>query len=332
MPEHIAAVTPKWYEGEWYETSMFKTTKEGDEEILRGVDSAGVVYKIDKNRGLTKEVLCEDYGVRHLKASGKWNPRAEWAATTTELSVEDHLVELKGFAEYIDSAISKTINLPNNYSFDNFQALYLTAYNTGYIKGLTTYRSGTMTTVLAAKEEKDTDEEIIKEDVKLPDSSPATIKVLKAESRKWYVTVVYYENTNKPFALFVQTNAYEKNVVSTETVELLLKLARKKGIPKRHIDDVIKKIETDNNVNKIARLLSFVLRHGVLIKNIVATLDKVESAYAGTFVFAIKKFLSGYIKDGELVEDAKCDNCGSTTIVFREGCSCCVSCGSSKCS
>lgn len=331
MPEHIASVTPKWYEGEWYETSMFKKTKEGDEEILRGTDTNGVVYKIDKNRGLTKEVLCEDYGVCVLKKNNDWSPTEDWAATTTALSVEDHLCELKGFAKYVDSAISKTINLPNDYSYEKFKTLYLDAYKTGYIKGLTTYRSGTMTTVLSSKEEKDVEEEIIKEDVKLPDSSPATIKVLKAESRKWYVTVVYYENNKRPFALFVQTNAYEKNVVAEEAVELLVKLAKKKGIPKRHIDAVILKIDTDNNVNKIARILSFLLRHGVLIKNIVAVLDKVESAYVGTFVFAIKKFLSTYIKDGEPVEDAKCDSCGSSNIVFSEGCSKCLSCSSSKC-
>jgi ribonucleoside-diphosphate reductase alpha chain len=331
MPEHIADVTPKWYEGEWNETSMFKKAKEGDEEILQGTDSNGVKYKIDKNRGLTKEVLCEDYGVRFLKSKNEWDPKAEWAATTTQLDVADHLSELKGFAQYVDSAISKTINLPHDYSFDAFQNLYLDAYKTGYIKGLTTYRAGTMTAVLAAKEEKDSEEEIIKQDVKLPDSSPATIKCLKAESRKWYVTVVYHESNHRPFALFVQTNDYEKNIVSEEAVDLLIKLARKKGIPKRHIDKVIEKIEKDNNVNKVARLLSFVLRHGVLIRNIVATLDKVESAYVGTFVFAIKKFLSTYIKDGEPVEDAKCSNCGSNTIVFEEGCSKCTSCGSSKC-
>jgi len=142
---------------------------------------------------------------------------------------------------------------------------------------------------------------------------------------------VYHENTHRPFALFVQTNDYEKKVVAEEAVEVLIALACKKKIPKRHIDVVLQKIEKDNNVNKTARLLSFLLRHGVLIKNIVATLDKVESAYAGSFVFAIKKYLSTYVKDGEPVEDAKCQNCGSTTIVFQEGCSVCKSCGSSKC-
>jgi hypothetical protein len=158
------------------------------------------------------------------------------------------------------------------------------------------------------------------------------MKTLKAEGKKWYLTVVYHENNvNRPFALFVQTNSHEKNVVAEEAVEVLTKLARKKGIPKRHIDGVIEKIAADNNATKVARLLSFLLRHGVLIKNIVAALDKVESAYAGTFVFAVKKFLSSYIKDGEKVEDAVCQECGSKDIVYQEGCSVCRSCGSSKC-
>lgn len=330
MPEELVGICPKWYEGEWYETSVFKTTKEGDEEILKGTYN-GITYKIDKNRGLTKEVLCQDYGVRYLKEKGEWDPTADWAVTTLNLEVSDHVSDLKGFARWVDSAMSKTVNVPNNYSFERFKDIYLDAYESNYVKGVTTYRSGTMTTVLAAKEESTSEEEIIKEDVQLPASAPATMKTLKAEGKKWYLTVVYHETNKRPFALFVQTNAYEKNVVAEEAVEVLIALARKKKIPKRHIDGVLEKIKTDNNVNKTARMLSFLLRHGVLIKNIVAALDKVESAYAGSFVFAIKKFLSTYIKDGEPVEDAKCENCGSTNIVFSEGCSKCVSCGSSKC-
>lgn len=332
MPTEFEGLCPKWYEGEWYETALFKFAKEGDEQILKTTHN-GIVYKIDKNRGLTKEVLCQDYGVRYLKERGEWDPKAEWAVTTTNLKVEDHVSDLTGFARWVDSAMSKTVNVPNDYSFEKFKDIYLDAYNSQYVKGVTTYRSGTMTTVLAAKDETkaDVEEEIIKEDVELPESAPSTMKTLKAEGKKWYLSVVYHESDKRPFALFVQTNAYEKNVVAEEAVEILISLARKKKIPKRHIDVVLQKIEKDNNVNKTARLLSFLLRHGVLIKNIVAALDKVESAYAGSFVFAVKKFLSTYVKDGEPVEDAKCQNCGSTTIVFQEGCSVCKSCGSSKC-
>lgn len=333
MPEEIAEVTPKWFEGAWNETELFKFVKEGDEQILRGVHN-GTVYKIDRNRGLTKEVLCQDYGVREMKQRSEWDPKADWAVTTTNLDVKDHINDLTGFARWVDSAMSKTVNVPNNYSFEDFKNIYLEAYQSGYVKGVTTYRAGTMTTVLAAKEEKNalsSDEEIIKEDVQLPDSSPATVKILKAEGKKWYLTVVYYESNHRPFALFVQTNAHEKNIVSEEAVDVLTKLARKKGIPKRHIDATLDKIQSDNNSTKVARLLSLVLRHGVLIKNIVAALDKVENAYVGSFVFAIKKFLGSYIKDGEKVEDEKCLECGSDKVVFSEGCKKCISCGSSKC-
>jgi ribonucleoside-diphosphate reductase alpha chain len=328
MPTELEGKCPRWYEGEWYETEVFKLAKEGDEEILKGQFN-GITYKIDKNRGLTKEVLCQDYGVHYLAERGEWDPKADWAVTTLNLNVEDHVSDLKGFARWVDSAMSKTVNVPHNYPFEKFKDIYLDAYKSGYVKGVTTYRSGTMTTVLAAKDA--SEEEIIKEDVQLPESAPSTMKTLKAEGKKWYLSVVYHENDKRPFALFVQTNAYEKNVVAEEAVEVLIALARKKKIPKRHIDGVLMKIEKDNNVNKTARLLSFLLRHGVLIKNIVAALDKVQTAYVGTFVFAVKKFLSTYVKDGEPVEDAKCSNCGSTTIVFQEGCSVCKSCGSSKC-
>lgn len=333
MPEHIEDVTPKWYAGEWYETSMFKETTEGDETILRGVDDFGTVYKIDQNRGLTKEVLCEDYGVRKMKELGEWDPNAEWAATTLDLEVDDHLNDLKGFARWIDSAVSKTINVPNDYSFDGFKDIYQNAYQSGSVKGVTTYRAGTMTTVLSAKEEKTADqkdEEIILEDVKLPDSAPATVKTLRAEQKKWYITVVSWEQANRPFAIFVQTNAKDKNIQTNNALEVLFGLAQNKGIPQRHINDVEEKINADNNAEKIARTISLLLRHGVLIKNIVGALDNVNEVYVGSFLFQIKKYLSTYIKDGEQVEDEKCPDCNSQ-MVFQEGCRVCLNCSNSKC-
>lgn len=333
IPEEIIEVTPKWYEGEWKETSLFKFNKEGDEEILKGKFN-NVTYKIDKNRGLTKEVLCEDYGVRFLKSRGEWNPNAEWAITTTSLTVDDHVSDLQGFSRWTDSAVSKTCNIPFDYPYEDFKDLYLKVYNTGVIKGFTTYRAGTMATVLSAKEEKTAnpeDEEIIIKDVKLPDSAPATMKTLKAEGRKWYLTVIWNEIQTRPFALFVHTNHHEKNVTTGTAIEKLEDLAKRKGIYQEYIDDVTAKISADDNASKIARMISLNLRHGVLIKNVVATLDSIEDVVVGSFLFQIKKFLATYIRDGERVDGEKCQECGSENIVFEEGCKKCVNCGSSKC-
>lgn len=335
MPDEIANVCPRWFEGAWHETEMFKFTKEGDEQILRGVSPNGTTYKIDKNRGLTKEVLCEDYGVRYMKNKKQWNSSAEWAATTSSLSVADHVDDLKGFARWVDSAMSKTINVPNDYPFEQFKTIYTDAYKSGSVKGVTTYRAGTMTTVLAAKDEKtatNADEEIILVDVNLPDSAPATMKTLKAEGRKWYLTVLWWDDRKaRPFGFFVHTNSHEKNATASNTVDVLTQLARDKGIPEKHIDKVLEKIGGDNNTTKVARMISLNLRHGVLIKNIVFALDTVDEVYPGSFVFAIKKYLSSFIKDGEKVEGKSCENCSSHNVIYSEGCYKCADCGSSKC-
>lgn len=332
-PEEIADKTPKWYEGEWFETELFKFTKEGDEDILKGTYN-GTVYKIDMNRGLLKEVECKDYGVRYLEQLGKWNPSADYAVTALSgLTAEDHLNDLVGFTKYIDSAASKTINLPNEYSFDQFKDIYLTAYKTGHIKGVTTYRSGTMATVLSAKETDDSgyEEEIILDNVKMPTSTEATMKVLKAEGRKWYLTIVWNESKTRPFALFVHTNHHEKSVTTHNGTDRLLELAVEKNIPQQFIESVKEKIDNDNNATKITRVISLLLRHGVAIKNIVAILQKVDNVYVGSFLFQITKYLASFIKDGEKVDDEVCLECGSKTIIFQEGCKKCVTCGSSKC-
>ena len=333
IPDDMLDITPKYYEGEWFETKVFKLTKEGSDEILKGKFN-GVTYKIDKSRGLTREVLCEDYGVRWLKAKGEWDPKADWAVTTTEITANEHITDLKGFSRFTDSACSKTVNIPNDYSFEDFKHIYLDAYNTGYIKGITTYRAGTMAAVLSAKDEKSAtndDEEIIVEEVKMPTSSPAIVKILRAEGRKWYLTVVQAENSNRPYALFAHTNSPEKGVTTNDALERIIALARKKKIKEKYITDLIEKVQNENNISKITRSLSLLLRHGVLIKNIVYELNKVEGVYVTSFLFQMIKFLSQCIKDGTKVEGAECTECASHNVIFSEGCYRCVNCGSSKC-
>ncbi len=329
-PEEIADRTPKWQEGEFVETDLFKLVKEGADELLRA-EYNGTVYKIDKNRGLTKEVLCRDYGVRWLADRGEWDPNAPWAVTATQLSVEEHLEDLKGFARYLDAAASKTINVPNDYSYDDFKNIYLNAYKSGCIKGITTYRVGTMASVLSVKEENaGFDEEIILDDVKLPNQTTATMNIIRADGKKWYVTVVI--DNGRPVAFFVNTNHHEKTAVTNDAVDCLIKLAREKGVPDKWIESTLAKIERDNNATKVARCISLNLRHGVMIKNVVGALSDVQDAFVGTFVFQIRKYLMSWIKEGEKVQNGDCPECGAHgSFIFTEGCVKCTQCGYSKC-
>jgi len=175
------------------------------------------------------------------------------------------------------------------------------------------------------------DDKVIITDVALPDDAEARVKTLRAEGKKWYVTVAYHPESKLPFAMFCHTNNKEKSVTTSDAVERLLTLAKSSGILDEHIQNLEQKISTDNNVTKLTRVISLLLRHRVQIKNIVYTLDQMDTVFAGSFLFQIKKFLSTYVKNGEKVEGGKCNDCGSTNLIFSEGCSVCSDCGSSKC-
>jgi hypothetical protein len=180
-------------------------------------------------------------------------------------------------------------------------------------------------------EDQDITERVIVTDVKLSADAPARMKTLRADGKKWYMTVVYSPNTEKPYALFCTTNHREKTAPISDAVDRLILLAERKGILDEHINKLKAKIEGDNNINKLTRATSLLLRHNVSIINIVGTLDKMEDIYLGSFLFQVKKFLSAYIKNGEKVEESTCDECGSTNIIYSEGCLQCVDCGSGKC-
>jgi len=59
--------------------------------------------------------------------------------TTDDLKVMDHLKIQSVVQKWCDSSISKTINIPENYSFEDFQKVYLDGWKL-CLKGLTTYR------------------------------------------------------------------------------------------------------------------------------------------------------------------------------------------------
>jgi len=59
--------------------------------------------------------------------------------TALEISALDHMRMVAAVAPFVDSAISKTVNVPADYPFEEFRNLYLEAWKAG-LKGITTYR------------------------------------------------------------------------------------------------------------------------------------------------------------------------------------------------
>jgi ribonucleoside-diphosphate reductase alpha chain len=90
--------------------------------------------------GSFKEYSVEDHAwrlYRHLK--GHDAPLTQAFVTALEMSADAHAQMVAAVAPCIDTSISKTVNVPADYPYEDFQGLYLTAWRSG-LKGLATYR------------------------------------------------------------------------------------------------------------------------------------------------------------------------------------------------
>jgi len=90
--------------------------------------------------GTMKEFPVEDYAWRLYKHDGgDVNALPPYFVTALELSASAHEKMVATVAPFIDTSISKTVNVPENYPYGDFQDLYFEAWKSG-LKGLATYR------------------------------------------------------------------------------------------------------------------------------------------------------------------------------------------------
>jgi ribonucleoside-diphosphate reductase alpha chain len=104
--------------------------------------------------GSHKTYSVEDSAYRLFRhMNGPDAPLPESFVTALEMTALDHLEMVKAVAPFIDTSISKTVNIPAEYPYDDFKELYLEAWR-GNLKGLATYRpNATLGSVLSVKTE-----------------------------------------------------------------------------------------------------------------------------------------------------------------------------------
>ncbi|WP_310389959.1 adenosylcobalamin-dependent ribonucleoside-diphosphate reductase [Roseateles sp.] len=90
--------------------------------------------------GSFKEYAVEDHAWRlYRHMFGKDAPLTDAFVTALELSAADHAAMVAAVAPFVDTSISKTVNVPADYPYADFQDLYTDAWKAG-LKGLATYR------------------------------------------------------------------------------------------------------------------------------------------------------------------------------------------------
>jgi ribonucleoside-diphosphate reductase alpha chain len=326
---------PDVNKGEWFETANVKLSKRGTDEVLLGSFN-GVNYQVDKNRGLTKETLVEDYGWAFVKTEMSAEDidareKAGVFATTEDLTAEEHVKVLKVLARYVDMNSSKTVNVPADYPYDSFKNLYMEAWEAG-IKGITTYRAGTMTAVLEKVTEDKSEASGRPTKIqhsqapKRPKDLECEIHQPKINGKKWTILVgLLHGQPYEVFAGPAENVSIPKNI-TTGTL-------RRKGkgnytliVGEEEIKDIVETF-SDHDSAWATRMISMPLRHGVPLEFVCEVLSK------DGFITDVNKVLARILKKYMTIDitNKTCPACGSSKVNLAESCLVCLECGHGKC-
>jgi ribonucleoside-diphosphate reductase alpha chain len=279
--------------------------------------------------------FCERHGLpKELDAEAK-----PWFTTTYRVDPKDGIDIQAIFQKYIDHSISKTCNLPENYSYEKYKDLWMYAYKKG-LKGFTTFNpSGSMAGILSVKKAEpkgstDTRPEFIERHPapRRPKDLDCDIHVSSIKGQKYLILIGKYNGSVYEMFVSEYKDEWAYAVGKTGTIRKCSKgkydLIITNGEEHLVIDDISSAFNPE--YDSVARLISTALRHGTPLEFIVEQLSK--SGVFGSWTKSCSTVLKKYIREGELVTSSQaCPNCGQTEgFFYREGC---VShdCGWSRC-
>ena len=239
--------------------------------------------------------------------------------------------------KWVDHSISVTINLPSEAKEELVSELYLTAWKEG-CKGATVYRDGSRAGVLVSNTED-----------KKPDWSPVRPKVLEADvirfqnnEEKWIAFVGLKDGV--PYEIFTGLQDDEMFPIPKSIVKGKIIKNKDDTGNTRYDFQYTDKYGYKNTLGGLshmfkpefwnyARLISGVLRYGMPAKDVVELVSsmKLDSESINTWKNGVERSLKRYIPNGTKAK-GKCGTCGSTSLVYQEGCLICTDCGTSKCS
>lgn len=246
--------------------------------------------------------------------------------------------------KWIDHSISNTTNIPNETPLSVTKDIYMTAWETG-CKGVTVYRDGSRSGVLVSNDApKQGNKDKFDENhaPKRPKELMCDVYQSTVDGEKWTIFVSLMDN--KPYEVMGGLAKHIKLPKKTKTGKII-KAVEEDGTSKYNfhydfenpdnetiIQDIGNIFENQTNA-AFSRVISLSLRHGTPVQYVVEQLLKGSDKDSDLFSFSkvMSRVLKPYIKDGTKPTQKKCTNCNSSDLIYKEGCSQCLSCGDSKC-
>jgi len=247
-------------------------------------------------------------------------------------------VEMQGqIQKWVDHSISVTINLPNDVTEELVSDIYIKAWESG-CKGTTIYRDGSRQGVLISNKKKER-----KKKYKRPKAIDAHIVRFYNNKEKWIAFIGLIDGN--PYEIFTGIDEPDYLPIPKRVTDgFIIKERDEEGKSRydfQYTNKAGMKIKIEGLSYKFnpeywnyAKLISGVLRHGMEIKHAVTLISSLHlnSETMNTWKNGVERALKIYIPDGtKAKKGSKCENCGSDSLVYQEGCLICKSCGFSKC-
>ena len=307
--------------------------------------------------GTRAEEEVVDYALarfRQLKGDDAELP--DYFVTAQSLSPADHIAVQAAVQEHIDSSISKTINCPEDISFEDFKEIYEQAW-TKNLKGCTTYRPsdirGSVLTVTPekSKEEKPAPETVKEVAASYPEDNSVVYMAEPLQrddilpgytyKLKWpesdhaiYITLndIVQDGRRRPFEIFINSKNMEHYAWTVALTRMISAVFRRGGDVTFVVEELKAVFDPRGGAwmegkyipSLLAAIGGFIEQH---MRDIGFLVDAKESSAPASLTQAEKKAVG----DQGGPPMASCPRCGERALMRQEGCDSCTSCGYSRC-
>ena len=301
--------------------------------------------KVLQKDGSRTEEEVVDYAVQAWREKFGDAELPDYFVNAQTLAPMDHVKMQAAAQKWIDSSISKTINCPEDISFEAFKDVYMEAYETG-CKGCTTYRPNDITgSVLSvsepakAPEAKDAPKEstggeviYMSEPLDRPaELEGATYKLKWPDSEHAiYITVndLVVGGHRRPFEVFINSKNMEHFAWTVALTRMVSAVFRRGGDVSFVVEELKAVFDPRGGAWIKGKYVPSILAAigGVIEKHMIST------GFLAGEGQGLKEDPQQQVVNLDAPRGKACPSCGSFELRMVEGCMTCGSCGHSKCS
>ena len=297
--------------------------------------------KVLQKDGSRTEEEVVDYAVQHWRERFGDKPLPEHFVNAQTLPPLDHVRMQAAAQKWVDSSISKTINCPEEISFEAFKDVYMAAWDQG-CKGCTTYRPNAVTgSVLSVSEKEDQAPEADKgaevvylsEPLDRPQSlDGATYKLKWPDSEHAiYITIndIVQGGVRRPFEVFINSKNMEHFAWTVALTRMISAVFRRGGDVSFVVEELKAVFDPRGGAWMQGRYIPSILAAigGVIERHMIAI-----GFLEGEGLGLKSDPKSQVMAVGEAPRGPACPACGQFGMQMIEGCLTCPNCGHSKCS